>query len=91
MTRHLLALIALLSGFAALTAPANATAMAAFSSDVDVSAGASDNAKSEDCRCPVEAAQRGTKCPEKKPAPNNPRLPEVLRLPVLMGIERAYE
>lgn len=90
MTRHLLAILALLSGLAALSGPAYASVVHSAPCDVGVSTGTSD----EKAGAPVElretAKKRDVRCRKLK-APKRILLPQTPRVPVAMGIERAYE
>jgi hypothetical protein len=95
MTRHFFALLALLTGLAALGSPANAGIGAslaeALACDSSIAAAAGDETCGSESPAaqPVPATLRDTRevaAPERRPA-----MPETLRLPVLMGIERAYE
>lgn len=91
MTRRLIAFLALLSGLVALSGTASVSyAMNAASCDASVSACADKPSPQEE-----EQAQRGPpRTPENAKAPKGKRrtkTPDSLRLPVLMGIDRAYE
>lgn len=91
MTRQLLALLALLSGLAALQAPASASVLDNLPCDIGISSdsGQDQSGLPETVRKERKASQ-SIRCPSQK-APRALRVPEVLRLPVLMGIERAFE
>lgn len=94
MTRQFFALLALLTGLAAFGAPAQATLAEALACDASIAASASDDAsRSEQGRFALAeslpANARASRAAE--PAANDPAVPASLRLPVLMGIERAYE
>ena len=91
MTRHFLALIALMSGLLALQSPAQASLVDALSSDTDVSVGAMQASQSDACPCQSQERKSQSGCADADPQPDAKRLPPVLRLPVLMGVERAYE
>lgn len=91
MTRHILALLALLTGLAALGSPAQASLAEALACNSSVTAACGEEVSG----CESAAAQpvpatlqetREVEAPERRPA-----VPASLRLPVLMGIERAYE
>lgn len=95
MTRHFFALLALLTGLAVIGSPANAgvgvSLAEALAYDSSIAAAAGD----ETVRAETAPAQavpatiresRAAETPEPCPA-----MPASLRLPVLMGIERAYE
>jgi hypothetical protein len=95
MTRHFFALLALLSGLAAIGSPASAGIGAslaeALACDSSIAAAAGDEASGSESVAGQAApaslrATRKAASPERRPAP-----PHALRLPVLMGIERAYE
>ncbi|MGY6636914.1 MAG: hypothetical protein ACXIUO_07245 [Erythrobacter sp.] len=94
MTRQFFALLALLTGLAAFGAPAQATLAEALACDASIAASASDDAaRSEQGHFALAeslpANARASRAGE--PAANDPAVPASLRLPVLMGIERAYE
>ncbi|MBI1402759.1 MAG: hypothetical protein GC147_06065 [Porphyrobacter sp.] len=91
MTRHFFALLALLTGLAAIGSPAQASLVEALASDCSIAAAAGDEASgSEHAPAqPVPATIRASRAGEVPAA--RPAHPEALRLPVLMGIERAYE
>jgi len=91
MTRHFFALLALLTGLAALGSPAQASLAEVLACDSSITAAAG-------------LEDSGSETAPDRPAPKTPResrkvelperrapLPAVLRPPVLMGIERAYE
>ncbi len=91
MTRHFFALLALLTGLAAIGSPAQASLAEALACDSSIAATAGDNAQHNEAVAaqPVPAtihASRAVEVPVAVPAQ-----PDGLRLPVLMGIERAYE
>ena len=90
MTRHIFAFLALLSGLAALNAPAHASLVDAMACDTSVSASANDDGAAEQipANAPPSSASQSTAA--EAPVRVMP-LPTALRLPVLMGIERAYE
>lgn len=91
MTRHILALLALLTGLAALGSPAQASLAEALACDSSITAAAGQETSGSESAA-VQAApttlkqSREVEAPERRTA-----APAVLRLPVLMGIERAYE
>jgi len=91
MTRHILALLALLSGLAALSGTAHASSAGPLAAcNIGASAEAAESrahlpAKRLDA--PDKAARR---CRETRRTAPVPR-PRVLRMPVLMGVERALE
>jgi hypothetical protein len=91
MTRHFFALLALLTGLAAIGSPAQASLAEALACDSSIAAAAGDEACGSESVAVQAApaslrATRKAQTPERQPAP-----PHALRLPVLMGIERAYE
>jgi hypothetical protein len=91
MTRHIFALLALLTGLAAIGSPAQASLAEALSCDASIAACAGDEgnrseaARAESLPANVRASRAG------EPLPSAPATAGSLRLPVLMGIERAYE
>lgn len=91
MTRHIFALLALLSGLAAISYPVHAhLAEASAECDAGVEARADTPEKADHVGVKAaseKADQREAREPEKAKT----RVPESLRLPVLMGIDRAYE
>jgi len=91
MTRHFFALLALLTGLAALGSPAHASLAEALACDSSIAAAAGDeSARSE--TAPVQAAPATIRASRAAEVPaSRPACPPALRLPVLMGIERAYE
>jgi hypothetical protein len=90
MTRHLFAFLALLSGLSALSSPAHASLAEALSCDSSISAAAENDTGSEHVAAnspPTTVSQSDAgELPEGEAVE-----PTSLRLPVLMGIERAYE
>lgn len=90
MTRHILALLALLSGLAALSGPAHASAHPLAACNVGASAEAGET-RTHLAAKPADAGDKATRrCREtRRPSPV-PR-PRALRMPVLMGVERALE
>ncbi len=91
MIRKLFALLALLTGLAALSGPANASVLDNLPCDIGI---ASDSAQDQgglpETIRKERAAKVTVRCPSSKTAPMMP-VPESLRLPVLMGIERSFE
>lgn len=91
MTRKLFAFLAMLSGLAALSGPAAAsyahtsTACNSSVSTSVVASSASEQVRAE--RVPRKASANAGTVPAERTAPT----PQSLRLPVLMGIDRAYE
>ena len=90
MTRRLLALIAFLTGLAALAAPANASVFDAIDCEVGVAADADGFDATEDSMCSDSGVDGTKREPGKKAAPNK-RAKRVFRPPVLFGIDRAHE
>lgn len=95
MTRHFFALLALLTGLAALGSPAQASMASslaeALACNSSIAAAAGEEASGSESVAVQQApatlqATRAVATPESRPAP-----PASLRLPVLMGIERAFE
>ena len=91
MTRHFFALLALLTGLAALGSPAHASLAEVLTCDSSIAVAAGyENSGSETApERPAPATPRESRkveLPERR-AP----LPAALRPPVLMGVERAYE
>ena len=91
MTRHFFALLALLTGLAALGSPAQASLAEALACNSSIAAAAGEETSGSDSVAaqPAPATLRATRevaAPERRPA-----TPEALRLPVLMGIERAHK
>jgi len=94
MTRHFFAFLALLTGLAAFGAPAQASLAEVLACDASIAASAPDDAaRSEQGHfalaesLPANPRAAGAS----KPAASIPAAAASLRLPVLMGIERAYE
>ncbi len=91
MTRRFLAFLALLTGLVALGGTAQASLAEALACSSSIAAASGDEAaKTESVAVqPAPTTIRATRAAE-APCPA-PAAPSVLRLPVLMGIERAYE
>jgi hypothetical protein len=91
MTRHIFAFLALLSGLVAFGSPANASLTEALACDSSIAASASvDGARIEAAHLESPPATiRARRVGE--PCDFAVARPERLRLPVLMGIERAFE
>ncbi|MEM6475676.1 MAG: hypothetical protein AAF687_05865 [Pseudomonadota bacterium] len=90
MTRHFFALMALLSGLAALSSPAHASLVDAMACDTSVSASTHDDSAAEaiSANAPPSTPQQSSASDAIEPIAVDVT---ALRLPVLMGIERAYE
>lgn len=91
MTRHFFALLALLTGLAAIGSPAQASLAEALACNSSIAAAAGEETSGSESLAaqPAPATLRATRevaSPERRPA-----TPEALRLPVLMGIERAHK
>jgi len=90
MTRHLLALLALLSGLAALSGPAYASSQPLSACNIGASAEASEK-RARLAAKPADAGDKAARrCRETRRTSPPPR-PRALRMPVLMGVERALE
>jgi hypothetical protein len=91
MTRHFFAFLALLSGLAAFGTPAQASLAEVLACDSSIAASASvDAARSEASHVESPPATISASRASEPAATTRPE-PAGLRLPVLMGIERAYE
>ncbi len=90
MTRHILAILALLSGLAALSGPAHASVLHAAPCDVGVSTGTSEEKAGTPAELRETEKKRDVRCRKLK-APKRILLPQSKRVPVAMGIERAFE
>ncbi|WP_379921650.1 hypothetical protein [Erythrobacter sp. R86502] len=91
MTRHILAFLALLSGLAAFGSPAQASLAEALACGSSIAAAAGNEAARNESVAAQPApatisASRAMESPSVAPV-----TPHALRLPVLMGIERAFE
>lgn len=91
MRHHLIALFALLSGLAAFQAPAHAAALEAAVHDARSGAGAHDNSAVQECAVRAEACQTSSKRPLKVAAVFAYRMVDTLKVPVLIGSDRALE
>jgi hypothetical protein len=91
MTRRLLALLALLTGLVAFGGTAHASLAEALACSASIAATSGDEAvKGESVAAqPAPTTIQATRAAEAPCQP--PAVPDALRLPVLMGIERAYE
>ncbi len=90
MRRQIIAFLALLTGFAAIGSPAHATLAEALNQDIGVAAGADANEPCEATTPAGKPEKQTAKCKDAKKG-KPVRVPKVLRLPVLMGVDRAYE
>lgn len=95
MTRHLLALLALLTGLAAFGGPAHASASGSLAEALACGSSIAAAVGDETSGCESVAVQAAPATISATRAAEVPRAvpatPDALRLPVLMGIERAYE
>ena len=95
MTRQFFALLALLTGLAALGSPAQASAASslaeALACNTSIAAAAGDETvHGETVPCRAAPATIRASCAAELPEMRGDK-PQALRLPVLMGIERAFE
>ena len=91
MTRRFLALLALLTGLVALGGTAQASLAEALACSASVAAASGDErvASESVAAQPAPATISATRAAECECPP--PAVPDTLRLPVLMGIERSFE
>ena len=90
MRRQLLALLALLTGLAALGTPAHASVAEALSCEIGVSAHDEDGLQQERQICPDGEVHTPAKRPGELEKPSK-KYKRILRPPVLFGVDRAYE
>ena len=91
MTRRLIAFLALLTGLAALSGAATASyAHTSSQCDASVSATADSAAASQQAPIERQTAKASRRADQKVPKHRAPA-PDLIRMPVLMGVERAYE
>ncbi|XUU60393.1 hypothetical protein ACRAQ6_12640 [Erythrobacter sp. HA6-11] len=90
MRRQLLALLALLTGLAALGTPAHASVVDALSCEIGASAHDHDGTTQERAACEDDKVNAPTKGPAEAQKPVKKTV-RVIRPPVLFGIDRAYE
>lgn len=90
MLRRLLACLALITGLAAVGAPASATLAEALCCESGVDAGASADVVEDRTGCPEQdrANPADTVSSDDRPIRSAPRL---IHMPVLYGVDRAYE
>lgn len=90
MRRQLLALLALLTGLAALGTPAHASVVEALSCEIGVSAHEVEGTQQERPDCDGDEAHAPGKGKDDtdRPAKKSKR---IIRPPVLFGVDRAYE
>ena len=91
MRRHLITLLALISGLAAIQAPANASVLESFVFDARALARSNDSSASENCSCAQQREKQASRCPAREKETPPVRLPLGLRPPVIFGSERALE
>lgn len=91
MTRQLFALLALLSGLAALQAPANASPLAAMASDVQASSQAARANSAAVCQCEEAGKTSKRICPQRKAPLPRLRLFGLLGPSIVIGADRALE
>ncbi len=91
MTRRFLAFLALLTGLVALGGTAQASLAEALACNSSIAAAAGEEVSASESG-PVQSAPATISASRAVEAPSpRPATPDALRLPVLMGIERAYE
>lgn len=90
MLRRLLACLALITGLAAVAAPASATLAEVFCCESSISAGAAEDGAEKRGGCPEQdrAGPANVASATEKPARRAKRL---IHPPVLYGVDRAYE
>lgn len=91
MRRHLLTLFALFTGLAALQTPAQASSLETMVFDARAFVRANDAGQNENCVCPVKQNEQYARCVARERKAPMRRLPNALRVPVIMGAERALE
>lgn len=91
MRRHLIALFALLSGIAALQAPAHASALESMVFDARAFARSNDTSAAQECVCKDQAEQHATRCPKRNSRSVPRRFLDALGIRVLIGSDRALE
>lgn len=91
MTRHILALLALLTGLAALGSPAQASFAEALACNASIAAASGEEAPGIESAAVQPAPTTLQETREVEAPESRPAAPASLRLPVLMGIERAFE
>lgn len=91
MTRRLLALLALLSGLAALHAPAHASRLDDLSYDIETLAEMAKSHGGAACQCERPAQKRKHVCAERKKKTARPRLIGVLPPSVVLGADKSLE
>lgn len=91
MHRHLIALFALLSGIAALHAPAQASSLESMVFDARSAARAQDSGAGQECVCSVPAKRGEANCIARTRKSIPRRFLEALGIPVIIGSDRALE
>ena len=91
MTRRLLALVALLSGLAALHAPAHASRLDQLSYDVQTLTQTASTQGGASCQCAYPPKKAERLCLEQKALITRPRMLGILPLSVVPGVDRALE
>lgn len=91
MTRRFLALIALLSGLAALHAPAHASRVDQVVEGVAVSCEAKKTRGGRACLCEQPKAKPNRACPQKRKPAHRPAFPGVLPALMVVGVDIALE
>lgn len=90
MRRQMLALLALLTGLAAIGTPAHASVIEALSCEIGTSAHDHDGASQEGQVCEDDDVRAPTKKPGEAEPPAR-KSKRIIRPPVLFGVDRAYE
>jgi hypothetical protein len=91
MTRQIIALLALLSGLAALHAPAHASRLEQLSYDVQALAEVANSQGGAACLCTAPPQRRNRSCDETKQAATRPRFIGILPPSIVLGADRALE
>lgn len=91
MTRRLLAFLALLSGLAALHAPAHASRLDQLSYDVQALAEVADVQNGAACQCARPPQKTPLICDERGKSAVRPRLMGILAPSLIIGADRALE
>ncbi len=91
MTRRLLALLAILSGLAALHAPAHASRLDDLSYDIETLVEIANSNKGAACQCELPPKGRKILCEEQARPLARPRLPGVMPPSVIVGADFSLE
>ena len=91
MTRQLLALLALLSGLAALQAPASASPLETLSSNIQASSNKTSGHRGAVCMCESVAEIGQRTCPQSDTIAALPALSDIELAATLIGVDRALE